>query len=100
MKSILIFLFLISCTKQEVTPAPAPASCTFVAIYSDKYTSDTTYLLTDTLYTDCLSGRWLDTFKMKRTEGWRLPKCQPYFFQLEYYRYEIWPEKTRPYRKK
>lgn len=90
-------LFWVGCSKQ---PEEIAQNCVPVAIYSDKFTADTVWLKTDTLYRACLSGRWLDTFKIKRGEGWQLPLCDTgYYFKLEYHRFEIYPMKTEPFKK-
>jgi len=76
--------FLAACSK-ETSKNPEP--CTPVLIVSDKYTIDTVYLRTDTLYKSCLSGHWLSVHKaQKDTETFNL--CDPsYNFRLERLRY-------------
>ncbi len=61
MKKLLILLFFTACTKEYTSPVP---QCQRVYYLSDKYTFDTVYLKTDTLWP---WGRYNNVFCGKDT---------------------------------
>jgi len=89
--------FLASCTK-ETSENPEP--CTPVLIVSDKYTIDTNYIKTDTIYRDCLSGHWLQVHREQK-DSWFL-MCDSFGngFKLERLRHITGSEKKEIYRKR
>jgi len=98
MKSILsifapLFIFA-ACTKDSTE---MPVKCVQVAIYSDKYTIDTVLLKSDLVYSDCLSGRWLDTMRTRK-DDWFNP-CDTGKFRIERLRYVIGNQISQPYKK-
>ena len=88
-----LFIFA-ACTKDS---GELPQKCVPVAIYSDKYSIDTFLLKTDLLYSDCLTGRWLDTMKLQKSR-WFNP-CDTGKFRIERLRYVIGNQISQPYKK-
>lgn len=61
MKNLIVatVILIIGCTKPEITKTDCQPCC----LLSDKYTSDSVYKRTDTLWKDVLYGKWLDSIK-------------------------------------
>jgi len=82
MRYLLLILLFAACTKDYVQE---PGNHTYIV--SHKYTRDTVLLRSDTSNRAYLYGRWLDTFKVQKSQ-WFAP-CEQNNFQLEYLKYVI-----------
>ena len=98
MNNILIFicLYVILGCKRAIIDQD---NCTPVAVYSDKYTIDTTFLKTDILYQSCLFGTELQKC-INAGNSWAVMCDLSLPFRIEHIRYEIGNKKSFPYIKK
>jgi len=93
---ILPLFFFAACTKDSAELAP---KCVPVAVYSDKYTADTVFLKTDTLYEGCLEGVELQKFRKAKDE-WFLVCDSSLNFRIEHLRHVVNNQKSIIYIKK
>lgn len=90
-------LFFTSCSKNEIIPQE---KCDRATLLSDKYSSDSIFLKTDTAWTDPhLCGKWLEEIKQAK-DSWVI-FCTPPIsslptFTIEHLRYVVGNKITSP----